>query len=50
VLLSVLCLGLCARALAKGCDRAPFVYAALLLLLLAAAFGTSLFPVIVPRE
>jgi cytochrome d ubiquinol oxidase subunit II len=48
VLLAVLCLGLCARALAKGFDRAPFVHVALMLLLLAVAFGTSLFPVIVP--
>jgi cytochrome bd ubiquinol oxidase subunit II len=48
VLLAGLNLGLCARALGKGWDRRPLLHAAALLLLLALAFGTSLFPVLVP--
>lgn len=48
VLLAVLNLGLCARALGKGWDRLPLLHAATLLLLLAVAFGTSLFPILVP--
>jgi cytochrome bd ubiquinol oxidase subunit II len=47
-LLAVINLGLCARALARGGDRRPMLHAAAMLLLLALAFGTNLFPVIVP--
>ena len=39
---------LCSRALGRERDGQPFFWAALALALLFAAFGTGLFPVIVP--
>lgn len=45
---AVLCAALYFRALGKGWERRPLLYCAVMLVFVFAAFGTSLFPLIVP--
>ena len=48
IILAVLNAALYFRALGKGWERRPLLYCAVMLALVFAAFGTSLFPVVVP--
>jgi cytochrome d ubiquinol oxidase subunit II len=45
---AVLCAALYFRALGKGWERRPLLYCAVMLVFVFAAFGTSLFPLVVP--